>query len=142
MNLLHSSHGKRAPSAEESYDPRQLQLLRMANYLIQTADKRLLDSLDVLLGALLNAEQHKTSAAASMPSAPPGGGLEGSGSSRRELRFESQDRRVERQSVKGRTQKAKANSEKQDPKAKTRPNRTFLPSLMRFRRVDFSVTLN
>jgi hypothetical protein len=36
-----------------------LQLLRMASYLIQTADARLLDSLDVLLSALLNAEQHK-----------------------------------------------------------------------------------
>ena len=60
MNLLHSSHGKRAQSLEESYNPRQLQLLRMANYLIQTADKRLLDSLDVLLGALLNAERNKT----------------------------------------------------------------------------------
>ena len=60
MNMLHSSHGKRAQPTEESYNPRQLQLLRMANYLIQTADKRLLDSLDVLLGALLNAERHKT----------------------------------------------------------------------------------
>ena len=44
-------------SPEESYTPRQLQLLRMSNYLIQTADKRLLDTLDVLLAALLNAEQ-------------------------------------------------------------------------------------
>jgi DNA-binding XRE family transcriptional regulator len=60
MNMLHSSRGKQAPTTEESYNPRQLQLLRMANYLIQTADKRLLDSLDVLLGALLNVEQRKT----------------------------------------------------------------------------------
>jgi transcriptional regulator with XRE-family HTH domain len=59
MNLLHPSHGKRLHPAVESYDPHQLQLLRMANYLIQTADKRLLDSLDVLLGALLNAERSK-----------------------------------------------------------------------------------
>jgi transcriptional regulator with XRE-family HTH domain len=59
MNLLQSHHGKRAQPILESYDPRQLQLLRMANYLIQTADKRLLDSLDVLLGALLNVERHK-----------------------------------------------------------------------------------
>ncbi len=63
MNMLHSSRGKQAQTTEESYNPRQLQLLRMANYLIQTADKRLLDSLDVLLGALLNAEQHRTHAA-------------------------------------------------------------------------------
>jgi transcriptional regulator with XRE-family HTH domain len=59
MNLLHSSHGKQAHPDLESYDPRQLQLLRMANYLIQTADKRLLDALEVLLGALLNVEQSK-----------------------------------------------------------------------------------
>jgi transcriptional regulator with XRE-family HTH domain len=61
MNLLHSSRGKRVHPTVESYDPRQLQLLRMANYLIQTADKRVLDSLDVLLSALLNTEQQKTS---------------------------------------------------------------------------------
>jgi transcriptional regulator with XRE-family HTH domain len=60
MNLLHSNRGKPLQSTVESYDPRQLQLLRMANYLIQTADKRLLDSLEVLLGALLNVEQSKT----------------------------------------------------------------------------------
>jgi transcriptional regulator with XRE-family HTH domain len=59
MNMLQSSRGKRAQPVEESYNPHQLQLLRMANYLIQTADKRLLDSLDVLLGALVNAEQNK-----------------------------------------------------------------------------------
>ena len=61
MNMLHSTRGKRTQPPEESYDPHQLQLLRMANYLIQTADKRLLDSLDVLLGALVNAEQNKAS---------------------------------------------------------------------------------
>jgi transcriptional regulator with XRE-family HTH domain len=69
MNLLRSSRGKRFKPTGENYDPRQLQLLRMANYLIQTADKRLLDSLDVLLGALLNAEQHKTLTPGKIP--PP-----------------------------------------------------------------------
>ena len=59
MNMLQSSRGKHAHRPEETYDPHQLQLLRMANYLIQTADKRLLDSLDVVLGALVNAEQNK-----------------------------------------------------------------------------------
>jgi len=63
MNLLHSSRGKHPRPTVESYDPRQLQMLRMANYLIQTADKRLLDSLDVLLSALLNVHQSKSSAA-------------------------------------------------------------------------------
>ena len=62
MNMLQSSHGKRSQPAEETYNPHQLQLLRMTNYLIQTADKRLLDSLDVLLGALVNAEQYKARA--------------------------------------------------------------------------------
>ncbi len=61
MNLLHSHQGKRSQFSGESYDPRQLQLLRMANYLIQTGDKRLLDSLDVLLGALLSAELNRRS---------------------------------------------------------------------------------
>lgn len=59
MDMLHSSQGKQVRSREESYNPRQLQLLRMSNYLIQTADKRLLDALDVLLAALLSAEQRK-----------------------------------------------------------------------------------
>jgi transcriptional regulator with XRE-family HTH domain len=58
MDLLRSSR-KTTTSHLESYSPRQLQLLRMANYLIQTADARLLDSLDVLLDALLNAERRK-----------------------------------------------------------------------------------
>ena len=60
MNLLHTVRGKQSPPTVESYTPHQLQLLRMANYLVQTADRRLLDSLEVLLGALLSAEQHKT----------------------------------------------------------------------------------
>jgi transcriptional regulator with XRE-family HTH domain len=77
MNLLHSSQGKRVHPSTESYDPHQLQLLRMANYLIQTADKRLLDSLDVLLGALLNAELHKTPTPGNIP--PPTIGEVGSG---------------------------------------------------------------
>jgi transcriptional regulator with XRE-family HTH domain len=76
MNLLHSSHGKRVHPGVESYNPHQLQLLRMANYLVQTADKRLLDSLEVLLGALLNAEQHKTPTPGKIP--PPAIGEVGS----------------------------------------------------------------
>ena len=59
MNLLHSSRGKPIQAPVESYTPRQLQLLRMTNYLVQTADKRLLDSLEVLLGGLLSAAQQK-----------------------------------------------------------------------------------
>jgi transcriptional regulator with XRE-family HTH domain len=77
MNLLRSSPGKRAQPSVESYNPHQLQLLRMANYLVQTGDKRLLDSLDVLFGALLDAEQHKTTTSGKIP--PPATGEMGSG---------------------------------------------------------------
>jgi transcriptional regulator with XRE-family HTH domain len=58
-DLLRSGRGKLVDPRMEHYSPRQLQLLRMANYLIQTADARLLDSLEVLLSALLNVERHK-----------------------------------------------------------------------------------
>jgi len=77
MNLLHSNRGKRVQPPGESYNPRQLQLLRMANYLIQTADRRLLDALDVLLGALLDTERHKTPSSAKIP--PPAIGEVGGG---------------------------------------------------------------
>lgn len=59
MDLLHSRGKAHSQPGVESYNPHQLQLLRMANYLIQTGDKRLLDSLDLVLGALLGAEQRK-----------------------------------------------------------------------------------
>ena len=79
MNMLHSPHGKRAQPAAESYDPRQLQLLRIPNYLIQTADKRLLDSLELLLGALLKAERNRTAGTAPLqPHSQAGGGAEDS----------------------------------------------------------------
>ncbi len=55
MDLLRSGRGKPPLPGTESYSPRQLQLLRMSSYLIQTADARLLDTFDVLLSALLNA---------------------------------------------------------------------------------------
>lgn len=77
MDLLQSSRGKHLPSREESYTPRQLQLLRMANYLIETGDQRLLDTLDVLLGALLSAEQQKASAPANGPTSAGSGAMDG-----------------------------------------------------------------
>jgi len=79
MNLLQSSRGQRAPQHAESYDPRQLQLLRMANYLIQTGDKRLLDSLDVLFSALLAAEHSRAPARDSNPPLPPRPDADGQG---------------------------------------------------------------
>lgn len=74
LNLLHSRH-RTGAAGEESYDPQQLQLLRMANYLIQTGDKRLLDSLDVMLGALLSSEHSKArqSGKLPLPAGRPGG---------------------------------------------------------------------
>lgn len=54
MEMLSSGRGKKPRSEAETYSPRQLQLLRMANYLIQSGNARLLDSLDLLLNALLN----------------------------------------------------------------------------------------
>lgn len=55
MDLLRARRGKPPQPGTESYNPRQLQVLRMAGYLIQTGDARLLDTLEVVLGALLNA---------------------------------------------------------------------------------------
>ncbi len=56
MDVLRSRKNKRrAPQpGAESYSPRQLQLLRMANYLIQHGDARLLDSLDLLFSSLMS----------------------------------------------------------------------------------------
>jgi transcriptional regulator with XRE-family HTH domain len=56
MDVLRSRRNKRraAPPGTESYTARQLQLLRMANYLIQHGDSRLLDSLDLLFSSLMS----------------------------------------------------------------------------------------
>jgi len=67
--LLTSGRRKLAPPRPESYSPRQLQLLRMSAYLIQTADSRLLDTLEMLLGALLGARGRKVRGLAD-PNAP------------------------------------------------------------------------
>lgn len=56
MDLLRSGRGKAARSGAESYTPQQLQLLRIANFLIQSGDGRTLDALDLLLNSLLRAE--------------------------------------------------------------------------------------
>lgn len=68
MDLLRSARGKASRAMAETYSPQQLQLLRMANYLIQSGDNRLLSALDLLLGSLL-------------------GSLSGSKSKPRDLRF-------------------------------------------------------
>jgi DNA-binding XRE family transcriptional regulator len=53
MDMLRSGRGKAAQTGPETYTPQQLQLLRMANYLIQAGDSRTLDALDLLLNAML-----------------------------------------------------------------------------------------
>jgi len=55
MELLRSGRGRASRARAEGYTPRQLQLLRMANYVIQSGDGRLLGALDVLLSGLLAA---------------------------------------------------------------------------------------
>jgi DNA-binding XRE family transcriptional regulator len=56
MDVIRSRRNRRRASqpGTESYTPRQLQLLRMANYLIQRGNTRLLDSLDLLLSSLMS----------------------------------------------------------------------------------------
>jgi transcriptional regulator with XRE-family HTH domain len=56
MDMIRGSRGKPPQPSGEAYTPRQLQLLRLAGYIIQTADARLLDALEVVLGGLLSAE--------------------------------------------------------------------------------------
>ena len=55
MDSVRSRKNKRrkAQPGTESYTPRQLQLLRMSNFLIQTGNARLLDSLDLLFSSLM-----------------------------------------------------------------------------------------
>ena len=57
MDMLRPGHGKPASPAAEAYTPRQLSLLRLAAYVIESGDARLLDALEVLLGALLASDQ-------------------------------------------------------------------------------------
>lgn len=54
MELLSSGRRRRRRSDAEAYSPRQVQLLRMASYLIQTGNTRLLEALEVLFESLLS----------------------------------------------------------------------------------------
>jgi len=56
MDLIRASRGKPAQPGVERYTARHLRLLRLAGYLIQSGDKRLLDALEVVLGAMLSKE--------------------------------------------------------------------------------------
>ena len=60
MDMIRASHGKPAPPGAEKYTARHLRLLRLAGYLIQSGDKRLLDALEVILGALLGTDPNQS----------------------------------------------------------------------------------
>jgi transcriptional regulator with XRE-family HTH domain len=64
MESLRSRTRRAAPAAPggESYTPRQLQLLRMANYLILNGNDRVLDSLDLLFSSLMASEENRRQA--------------------------------------------------------------------------------
>lgn len=53
MELLSSRRKRPGESSAENYSLHQIKLLRMANYLVETGDTRLLDALDLLLSSLL-----------------------------------------------------------------------------------------
>lgn len=64
MDSMRSRKNKRRamPPGTENYTPRQIQLLRMANYLIQNGNARVLDSLDLLLSSLLSSSTSRREA--------------------------------------------------------------------------------
>lgn len=70
MEILRSRRGGPPGAGTESYTPHQLQLLRMADYLIQSGNTRLLDTLEMLLQALLSAESGRRAAKAWVPLRP------------------------------------------------------------------------
>jgi len=73
MDSLRSGKKKtRAPEpGTESYTPRQLQLLRMANYLILDGNARVLDSLDLLFSSLMASSKSRREAKGLVSVTPP-----------------------------------------------------------------------
>ena len=64
MESIRSRKNKRrtAKPGAENYTPRQIQLLRMANYLIQNGNARVLDSLDLLFSSMLSSSKSRREA--------------------------------------------------------------------------------
>ena len=64
MDSMRSRKNRRrkAQPGTESYTPRQLQLLRMSNYLIQNGSARVLDSLDLLFSSLMSSAESRRKA--------------------------------------------------------------------------------
>jgi transcriptional regulator with XRE-family HTH domain len=57
MDMIRAGQGKSPQPGAEAYTPRHLELLRLAAYLIQSGDQRLLEALEVMLGALLSTDR-------------------------------------------------------------------------------------
>ncbi len=70
MDLVRSGRGRVPRAVAESYTPQQIQLLRMANYLVQSREARVLDALDLLFTSLLASAGDKRRLA---PPAPASG---------------------------------------------------------------------
>ena len=70
MDMIRAGQGKPPQPGVEAYTPRHLQLLRLAGYLIQSGDTRLLDALEVLLGALLSTDRSHSDRLLSTPLEP------------------------------------------------------------------------
>jgi len=72
MDMIRAGQGKSPQPGAEVYTPRHLELLRLAAYLIQSGDQRLLDALEVLLGALLSTDRsHSDHLPANLPQPIP-----------------------------------------------------------------------
>ena len=75
MDMIRAGHGKPPQPGAEVYTPRHLELFRLAGYLIHSGDARLLDALEVLLGALLSTDRsHSERLSSTLPrptSEPP-----------------------------------------------------------------------
>ena len=70
MDLIGSSQGKPPQPGAERYTARHLRLIRLAGYLIQSGDRRLLDALELVLGALLNSDTSQPEQFSPYPVAP------------------------------------------------------------------------
>ena len=73
MDSVRSRKNKRRKPqpGTESYTPRQIQLLRMSNYLIQNGSARVLDSLDLLFSSLMSSAQSRREAKGLVAITPP-----------------------------------------------------------------------
>lgn len=74
MEMLKNRPRRGTMPGTENYSARQLQLLRMANYLVQSGDARMLDAMDLLLSSLLTSAGGKREAKALVSLGPPATG--------------------------------------------------------------------